>query len=307
MNLKMPDISKEKAILPLVSLVIGAFYLYLTYIFRPGNRLYYPGVEDRIFTAFLILFIASVLAYIREIYAFAKPAFSFLLSPFSKLHAHIRDNVHPAAKRHAAHIASRVPRIEAHHVATPLARLFSFLAGIVSGIAGALYNFFAKVNEVAAKAVSHAFAYIRKYFDRGKPNYFATLGLAAFLILSPLVIYKQKELVEPAVLIFIAFIILSYWKRLDDRIMIVCALLFLLSCPFLLMMKDGARAELSAIYAYYALCAGVFLQFVDYLQNREKYDKAEETEGAREDDGRHGKVQEVEEGCFRITLPAGKR
>ena len=71
----------------------------------------------------------------------------------------------------------------------------------------------------------------------------------------------------------------------------------------------GARAELAAIYAYYSLCAGVFLQFVDYLQNREKYDKEEEElEGnGREDGGGHGKIQEVEEGCFKITLPAGKR
>ena len=307
MSLKMPDISKEKAILPLVSLAIGAIYLYITYIFRPGNRLAFPNVEDRIFTAFLILFIATILAYIREIHSLAKRAFPFVAAPFSGFHAHIRDKVHPAVKRHASRIAGSVPRIEAHQVATPLAKLRSFLAGIVSKLNGASYKFFSRAKEVVANIISRTSGYIKKHFSRGKPHYFAVLGLAVFLILSPLVIYKQKELVEPAVLIFIAFIVLSYWKKLDDRIMIVSALLFLVSCPFLLIMKETARAELAAIYAYYALCAGVFLQFVDYLQNREKYDREEMEGEAREDDGRHGRIQEVEEGCFHITLPAGKR
>jgi len=246
MNLKMPDISKEKAILPVVSVILGAVYLYFQYVFRPVNKLAYPDVENRIFTAFLILFIATILAYVREVYSFAKPAFSFLAAHFLKLHTRVKERTQKGM-------------------------------------------------------LMHAIAYLKRHFERGKPYYFVTLGFAMFLMLSPLVIYKQKDLAEPAVVIFMAFVALSYWKKLDDRAMIVTALLFLLSCPFLLIMKDDTRAELAAIYAYYALCAGVFLQIVDYLQNREKYNREEMAEDA------HGQVQEVEEGCWKITLPVGKK
>jgi len=332
MKLKMPDLSNERVVLPLVAAMISAIYLYFTYMLRPSDPVSFPGIEERMWTVLLILIIASAVAYAREILSMLLA----VLSRFSRLgifgkaahhaswaHAHLRDSVHPAVKRHALRIASRVPRIGAHHVTTPVAKLFSLLgsiaarllsiiAGIISGILSAAYNFFARVNELGAPIISSIFFFIKKHFARGKPQYFATLGLAIFLILSPLVIYNQKELVESAVLIFIAYIALSYWKGLDDRVMIVAALLFLLSCPFLLIMKENARAELSAIYAYYALCAGVFLQFVDYLQHRDKYDAEEAAEEGQDGKGRNGnlndkRVREVEEGCFQIDLPFAKK
>ncbi len=171
-----------------------------------------------------------------------------------------------------------------------------------AGVEAVFEGFFSRVSDTVA--------FLKGHFALGKPHYFATLGLAIFLLLSPLVIYRQKELVEKAVVLFIGFIAISYWNKLDNRVMIVTALLFLLSCPFLLIMKEDARAELSAIYAYYALCAGVFLQFVDYLQNREKHEKEEEKGNMQEDekmyghDGEHGQAHKTGAAS---TLPDGKK
>lgn len=296
MKVKLPDLGNERVILPLVAAMLALAYLYFTYAFRPSNPVAFPGVEDRMWTVLLILVIASVVLYAREMFGFLDAMFTGVFGHpvFKKLKvsaASAAGKLHPAARKHVASAMNRLPGM-----LSPLARALSRLSKII-----------AKIAENAAAAIACVLAYIGKYFERGKPYYFATLGFAAFLILSPLVIYKQSDLTETAVVIFIAYIALSYWKKLDDRVMIVTALLFLLSCPFLLIMKENARAELAAIYAYYSLCAGVFLQFVDYVQNREKYDREEAGEEAHEDDGRHGKIQEVEEGSWKITLPVGKK
>ena len=280
---KMPELKSNKAILPLVSLMLLATYLYLEFVFRPENNVSYPGIEERIRTMFAIFFTASLLAYFKELVIVLNIISGRCLSvlPFEALTPHLM-NLHSYMRERTPHFAKRV---------------FSKTGKLLSPI----YDFFFNMRENIRKNSLLAKKYLSSHFSRGKPNYFATLGLAVFLILSPLVIYNQKELVEPAALLFVAFIIISHMKRLDDRIMIVAALLFLLSCPFLLIMKEDARAELAAIYAYYALCAGVFLQFVDYLQNREKYEQEEKEEETG------AKAEEVEEGSFRITLPFGKR
>jgi len=279
---KLPEMKSNKAILPLTSILLLATYLYLTFIFRPANTVSYPGIEERIWTIFIVFFTASLVFYFRELVAVLNTISSRCLSilPFEALKPHLK-NLH-------SYMRDRTPPF-AKHVSSKTGKILS-----------PIYDFFLNMREYIRKNSLLAKKHLTLNFSRGKPNYFAILGLAVFLMLSPLVIYKQKELVEPAALLFIGFIILSYMKKLDDRIMIVSALLFLLSCPFLLIMKEDARAELAAIYAYYALCAGVFLQFVDYLQNREKYEKEEAEEG-------EAKAEEVEEGSFRITLPFGKK
>jgi len=290
----------NKAILPLTCILLLATYLYLTFIFRPANTVSYPGLEERVWTICTIFLVASLVFYFRELVGVLNTISSRCLSilPFEALKPHLK-NLHgsisektPLVTKHFKNfhgaIRDKTP-VVAKHVSSKTGKLLS-----------SIYDFFFNLREHIRKNSLLAKKYFTLNFSRGKPNYFAILGLAVFLMLSPLVIYKQKEIVELAALLFIGFIILSYMKKLDDRIMIVSALLFLLSCPFLLIMKENARAELAAIYAYYSLCAGVFLQFVDYLQNREKYEKEEAEEG-------EAKAEEVEEGSFRITLPFGKK
>jgi hypothetical protein len=99
------------------------------------------------------------------------------------------------------------------------------------------------------------------------------MGFGIFLVILPLVLTNQKGLVEVSALLFAAYAVFSYVNRVDDRVMIVTALFFLAACPVLLILKEDARAELSAIYAYYALCTGVLLQFADYVKNRSRYDR----------------------------------
>ena len=70
---------------------------------------------------------------------------------------------------------------------------------------------------------------------------------------------------------FITLFFLFLLLRWDYRILISFALLFLLSCPFYLIIDEKFRAEQMAIYAYYLLFIGTVLALVEYLkEGREK-------------------------------------
>ena len=70
--------------------------------------------------------------------------------------------------------------------------------------------------------------------------------------------------------IFLAFIISSAVAILvlnwDSRVFIGIALIFLISCPILLAMEKKTVAEEMAVYAYYMLALGVFLQIIQYFK-----------------------------------------
>jgi hypothetical protein len=66
---------------------------------------------------------------------------------------------------------------------------------------------------------------------------------------------------------FITLFFLFLLLKLDSRILIFFALLFLLSCPFWLIFKDSFRAEQMAIYAYYLLCIGTVLALIESRRN----------------------------------------
>jgi len=65
---------------------------------------------------------------------------------------------------------------------------------------------------------------------------------------------------------FITLFFLFLLLELDYRILISFALLFLLSCPFYLIVENKFRAEQMAIYAYYFLVMTVVLQIKEYLE-----------------------------------------
>src|SRR5437016_833192 len=64
---------------------------------------------------------------------------------------------------------------------------------------------------------------------------------------------------------FLAFLLFAW----DTRIPGVLALLFLASCPVLLIFHLDTRAEQSAVYAYYFLVMTVVLQIVEYKRKPE--------------------------------------
>ena len=62
---------------------------------------------------------------------------------------------------------------------------------------------------------------------------------------------------------FIGLFFLFLLLKLDSRVLIFFALLFLLSCPFWLFFENETRAEQMAIYAYYLLFIGTVLALVE--------------------------------------------
>ena len=69
---------------------------------------------------------------------------------------------------------------------------------------------------------------------------------------------------------FITLFFLFLLLELDYRILIFFALLFLLSCPFYLIIKDQFQAEQMAIYAYYLLFIGIVLSLIEYIRAKKE-------------------------------------
>jgi hypothetical protein len=72
--------------------------------------------------------------------------------------------------------------------------------------------------------------------------------------------------VEWAFLGFIFITVLFYDFKIDSRFLILPALLLLGYLPFILMARYDPLAEQIAIYVYYFLVVGVFLQLAEHLQ-----------------------------------------
>lgn len=70
-------------------------------------------------------------------------------------------------------------------------------------------------------------------------------------------IYYEIEVIDFLILLYALMSILFI---LDSRYAAGAALVFLISCPFLIIFKEDAVAELSAIYAYYFLIITVIIQ-----------------------------------------------
>jgi len=75
---------------------------------------------------------------------------------------------------------------------------------------------------------------------------------------------------------FVTLFFLFLLLKLDSRILIFFALIFLISCPFWLIFKDSFRAEQMAIYAYYLLCIGTILALIESRHNNPNEDSSSE-------------------------------
>jgi hypothetical protein len=60
---------------------------------------------------------------------------------------------------------------------------------------------------------------------------------------------------------------------LDERYPIAVAIFLLILSAITLAQGFEEKANLIAIYAYYFLVIGVILLFIDFLRNKEKYEK----------------------------------
>lgn len=72
---------------------------------------------------------------------------------------------------------------------------------------------------------------------------------------------------------FLTLFFLFWLLKLDSRILIFFALVFLLSCPFWLIFKDSFRTEQMAIYAYYLLCIGTVLALIESKRTKDDKNK----------------------------------
>lgn len=67
--------------------------------------------------------------------------------------------------------------------------------------------------------------------------------------------------------LFLAFALYDW----DNRVIGVMALIFLVSCPFLLSFEQDALAEQMAVYAYFFLVMTVVLQIIEYKRHPELF------------------------------------
>jgi hypothetical protein len=70
--------------------------------------------------------------------------------------------------------------------------------------------------------------------------------------------------------LFWVFFLACLLFRLDGRISLVLGLASLVICPFLLIFKKEADAEVIAVYAYYFLVIGTILSLIEYVREERK-------------------------------------
>jgi len=67
--------------------------------------------------------------------------------------------------------------------------------------------------------------------------------------------------------IVISFFLLGLLLEIDSGVPLAIALILLLVCPLLLVIKQNSSAEILAVWAYYFLAIGIILQFIDYMRS----------------------------------------
>lgn len=107
-----------------------------------------------------------------------------------------------------------------------------------------------------------------------RKNKFILILIFFLLLIVTLVLRKTIPYLLPFSLIFIfLFILFSQFFDFDNRIYILCALLLLICCPFLLIYNQKLIAENFANYAFAFLCLGVLGFFLDSFRKKAKKDR----------------------------------
>ena len=87
-----------------------------------------------------------------------------------------------------------------------------------------------------------------------------------FVSILLILIYSLSKGINPINFFILAYALVSILFVIESRIAAGIALLFLTSCPILLIFKKEAMAETIAIYAYYFLVITVITQIREYWQ-----------------------------------------
>lgn len=299
-RLDSPLHSARMVLLYLLALLLP-FYLLFVFWFRPANPFAFPGLEERLGAVVSMLVVACVLFCSSELSRFIFAFMRLVFGPFvvaCRFLSNAFSGIFPGAARAFLQMFSRVCRVfsgifpDSKAFSLVFSRTYRALSWIFRSVwlfvrriwveirgfvVPVCLAFAAFVHASCTFVCGHACSLyargqilFRARFAPGREYFFATIGASVFLILSPLVVlFNQHAFSEPAIILFIAYAVISYYQKLDNRAMIVTALIFISSCPFFLWVKDSSRAELAAIYAYYALCTGVLLQLIDFVKHRE--------------------------------------
>jgi len=86
------------------------------------------------------------------------------------------------------------------------------------------------------------------------------------ILIIVILIYALSKGINPINFFILAYALVSILFVIESRIAAGIALLFLTSCPILLIFKKEAMAETMAIYAYYFLVITVITQIREYWQ-----------------------------------------
>lgn len=91
------------------------------------------------------------------------------------------------------------------------------------------------------------------------------IKICLIIIVLILSLYKN---IEPIDLLILGYGLISFLFILESRISVGFALIFLVSCPILLILKKQGIAEQMAVYAYYFLVIGVLTQIREFLKEQ---------------------------------------
>jgi len=112
---------------------------------------------------------------------------------------------------------------------------------------------------------------LHKFYERSiiKTHPALILLIVYILLIANMILGSKVYSVDWAFLGFIIAAVVIYDTKIDSRFMILPALLILGFIPFLLISKNNNIAETFAIFVYYFLVIGVFLEVVEYMKKTE--------------------------------------
>lgn len=150
--------------------------------------------------------------------------------------------------------------------------IFSLLLSLVFHAWKLFFNWELFTISVVVLGIASLFSSTIRPFSK---NYLERLGrrgqIKMVLILAVLIFALAKS-IGPIDFIVLAYALASVLFIFESRIPAVLALVLLATCPFLLMFKQDAVAEASAIYAYYFLVITVMTQIAEYFKEGKEAD-----------------------------------
>lgn len=120
-----------------------------------------------------------------------------------------------------------------------------------------------------AKIANFKSLYKVKDRKRHRINPYLILIMGYILLIINIILESRFYSIEWAFIGFVIVTVLYHDFKIDSRFFILPAILLLGYVPFLLIGKQDAIAETTAIYVYYFLVVGVVLQLIEYIEKIE--------------------------------------